>query len=708
MTAVAPVRGVVPAYAGWWPVWRELLGVDREAEAAEALVVLGRRVPADLHPRLPLLGALLGIPLPENDLTGALDAKLRKASLEQLAVLLLRHAAEEEPLVVVIDDAHALDPLSRDLLVEVGRGLSELPMALLLAGRPDDEPWLGLRLDELAPAEELVLDRLSDDETRSLAGRLLQSLLGRPAPAELVDLVAERADGNPLWVRELCRFLHERSASDRSRPPDAADLPDTLQGLVLGRLDHLDETSRRTAKVASVVGRRFSGPLVRRAWPDLGDEGEVRRAFQEQQRRGLTTPVDLTTDLWAFTHGVLRDVAYESLPVATRSLVHDAVAEALESGDFGAVDRLLDTLAHHAWNGSDRERQRVWLRRAGEAAQAGYANETALLHYRRLLSVLEGDGRTEVQVRIGKVLELQGDWDAAAAAYEDARRTAAAAGDADAEAWAITWLAEVSRKRRHFDEARVLLRRAGEAFARLGDDAGAAQVWHIGGTCESQQGRFDEAARLYRRSLTVRERIGDQAGAASLLSNLAIGEEALGRYDTAGELGEQALAIRREIGDRWAVGVSLNNLGMLALLRGDPALARERFTESMALHEQVGDVWMVALGQHNLGNAHRDLREHTLARASYAQALAAYRRFRDEWALALLYEDIALLVATDSPADAWRLVGASDVLHERTDTPRTPDVTARLDEVLGSAEQAGARPEGRSLTDEQVEALVSP
>ncbi len=429
--STAPSRGVAPAYAAWWPVWWALLEVDPWTGAEELGAHLEQRLPAHLHPRIPLLGGLLGIPIPDNDLTAALDAKLCKTSLEQLAVSVLTEVARRAPLVIALDDAHALDPLSRDLLVEVARVLDEMPVVMILAYRPGEEPLLGLGLDQLTWTDELTVGRLDAAETRSLATRALGQLFSGAVPPGSVDLVVHRAEGNPLWVRELCRFLHDRAATteEGATTIDAATLPDTLQGLVLGRLDMLEEMPRRTAKVASVIGRRFAGGLVRRVWPELGADGDVRRALQHLQRRGVATPEDLTADTWLFTHGVMRDVAYESLPFSLRTTLHDGVAAALESGDFGDVERHLDVLAHHSWHGDDQERKRRWLRRAGEAAQARYANDTALLHYRRLLSVLPADRQAEVHVRVGHVLELQTEWEEAAHAYEQGRVAAEAAGE---------------------------------------------------------------------------------------------------------------------------------------------------------------------------------------------------------------------------------------------------------------------------------------
>ena len=718
----ARAHGTVTAYSAWWGIWRSVLDVPDDLDAVALAAHLERVLPPDLRRRAPLVGALLGMPLPDNDLTASFDAKLRKTSLEQLAGQLVRRRVTS-PLVVVLDDAHLLEPLGRDLLVALARSAAELPLLLLMGYRPEEPILDDLDLAGLLPHDEIRLATLGPAEAHQLATQELEALRGtREVPLDLASLVVSRSDGNPLWVRELCRYLHDRSEEagagpgdgpDPGDPGDALDLPATLHGLVLSRLDRLPETPRRTAKVASVVGQTFAGGLVSRGYPDLGAPGDVRRSLQELARRDVATPQDLGEDRWAFTHALLHDVAYESLPFAMRTMLHHRIADAIADGALGDPDRRLDDLAHHYWHSDDDAQKVVYLRRAGAAAQAVYANDAALLHHRRLLTLLPETEQGEVLLRIGKILELQVEWSAAQDSFSEALRLALATADPTTEAWARTWSAEVARKQGHLDEAATGFEEAAELFASLGDDSGTGQVLHLQGTLAAQQGDLARARATYERSLEVRERLADRHGMAALFSNLAIVAEYEGDYDRAQALAERGLTLRRELDDRWGIGISQNNLGMLATLRGDPLGAKERFAESMALHTEVGDMWMVALGHHNLGNAARDLGQADEARASYMTALEAYRRYDDDWLAALLFEDVALLDADgEHLAEAWRLVGASDARHDSVGAPRTPDVATRLHEALDHLTAAAEldvealRREGAALDDAGLDALI--
>ncbi len=695
------------AYLAWHTVFRLLLGVP-DVRSADALTAhLDTVLPADLRPRLPLLGSLLGVPLPDNALTSTFDAKLRKSSLEQLAVRLLAEASAPR-LVVLLEDTHALDALSRDLLGALVRALPGLPLAVLLTTRPAQTPLPLSEWGRWAAVTELSLEVLSEKAVAALATEQLQVLWGDDDPPldDLVPLVVARSEGNPLWVRELCRYLRERRDERRSGPVDAVDLPATLHGLVLSRLDTLPEHPRQCVKVASVIGRTFAAGVVRAGHPDLGAEGDVLSSLQTLQAMEVAAPEDLAAAAWAFTHLVVRDVAYETLPFAQRQELHGRIAQALEAGVAGDPARWLDELAHHYWFSDDDAKKREYLLRAGTAAQDSYANDAALTSYTRLLTLLEPAEQAEVQLRVGKVHERQGDLDGAHQAYAAALDAAVLHGDGLNEAWAYAGLAEVARRRGRFSEAEVDLGRAAALFRRLGEDAGTGQVLHLSGTLAAQRGAFEEAKAFYGRSLEVRTRLDDRRQMASLLSNLAVVAEYQGDYDEAQRLGEGALALRQEVGDRWGIGISENNLGMLAVLREDAEQAKQRFLAAIALHTEVGDAWMVALGQHNLGNAHRDLGETDSAQRLYAVALLDYRAYDDAWALASLLEDVALLAGmTGRPVPGLRLVGAADAVRDQLGSPRPADVQARLEALLGHEDQTPVE-DGRSLDSDGVRDLV--
>ena len=320
------------------------------------------------------------------------------------------------------------------------------------------------------------------------------------------------------------------------------------------------------------------------------------------------------------------------------------------------------------------------------AKHPSYANATAIDYFERLTPLLSKGSRLDVLLKLGKVLELVGNWHRAEEIDGEALALADSLDDGLRRASCQTALAEVVRKEGRYSEALDLLNRAARGFAAFGEEAGVAKVQHLTGTVAAQRGDYDKAVASYRRSLQIRERIGDKAGMASLLSNLGVIAEYRGDYEGAREFHQRSLALRESVGDLWAISVSMANLGMIAALQKSFEEAREWFEKTMLLSRQVGDTWMVANCHNNLGNATRGLGDYAAARVHYADSLRTYRDYDDRWSLAFLLEDIGMLAAASGDApSALELVGAADAIREAIGAPRAPSLAEELERQLASA-----------------------
>jgi class 3 adenylate cyclase/tetratricopeptide (TPR) repeat protein len=711
--------GTGTSYFVWREIWRTLLGVKEDAPAdAQALQLEDalRAVDPSFVARAPLLDAMFGLSIPDNDLTRSFDAKLRKTSLENLLADYLRQRAASEPQVLVLEDCHWLDPLSRDLLDVVARVVASSPVLLVLVYRPEAALPQGLGLAQLPQIEELPLAALDEAHMSELARAKLVQLFDDDTDTTqlLVELVVGRAQGNPFYVEELLNYVHAQEIDPADEQAlRSLELPGSLHSLVLSRIDKLSESPRRTLKVASVVGRVFKAPMLPGVYPELGTIGDVRAHLATLRLLDLVNPDREEDESYLFRHAVTQEVAYESIPYALRVDLHGHVGRFIEQDEPEAIDRNVDLLAHHFWLSDDEERTRAYLRRAGEAAQAAYANGSAIDYFERLAPLLSESDRAAVLLKLGKVLELVGDWARAEAIEREALGLAQDAADEEAEAWCQAALAEVMRKTGRYDEATAALDAAAALFHRVDNEEGLGQVLHLAGTIAAQRGDYPVARDRYETSLAIRERLGDRSSMGSLLSNLGVVGEYDGDYDASRDFHERSLALRRELGDRWAIAVSLTNLGMIAVLQERYDEARNHFGEAMRLNREVGDTWMVAISHNNLGNAYRGLGDLEAARRDYSESLQAYRAYGDKWAIAFLLEDIGVLAALAGEHEqAFALVGAADRMREEIGSPRGQALETELERRLDAAHAAlgdevttGARRRGHDLDlDEALDA----
>ena len=669
--------GTKTAYFVWREVWRRLLGLDddvSEEEQVEALVARLAAIDPALVARAPLLDDVLGLSMPDSDLTRSFDAKLRKSSLEDLLVTCLRARAREEPLVIALEDCHWIDELSLGLLEVLARRSVSLPVLFVVAYRPASETGGGLGLERLPAFSELVLDRMDPDDIAEIVRTKLGQLAGADADASpaLIDLVTARSDGNPFYVEELLAFIASQDI-DTSDPGtlERVQLPESLQSLVLSRIDAAPEEPRRTMKVASVVGRSFEAPLLPGAYEELGTLNTVHRHLQALRDRDLVALDREADDAWLFVHGMTQEVAYESLPFAMRSLLHGRVGGYIERSQAADLERWVPLLAHHYWRSDLEDKRREYLRKAAEQAQTSYANEAAMVYLDRLVPLIDGVERVDVMLMLAKVLQLTGNLARAESLLGDARASAIALADGSRIARCDHGLAETARRLGRFDDAAEHLRQALEQFTAVGDRAGTADVYHLGGTIANQQGDHVMARERYLRSLEIREELGDQAGVANLLTNLGIVATGSGELDEARSYLERAAAIYRGLGDRRGSSIAATNLAWASMIANEPDAGRRYSEQALALAIEIGDRFNIAIGHNNLGNALRQLGKTGPAGEEYAAAVAGYQELEDRWGFAFLLEDVALLAAASGQGeDAFRLIGAADTLRGEIRAPR--------------------------------------
>ncbi|MGE5601931.1 MAG: tetratricopeptide repeat protein [Nitrososphaerales archaeon] len=708
--------GTTTGYLVWQSIWRAFFGLAGAASVEAQLARMQERVasldPA-LLPRLPLLGAVLNLAIPENNLTRGLDAKTRKAALEGLLAALVAARARTELLLIVLEDCHWLDDLSRDLIGVVGRAIADLPVLLLLAYRPPD-----LAHEQVPPVEqlpyftEIALSEFTPEETERLVALKLAQMFGEgtPAAAALLGRVSTEAGGSPFYIEELLNYLKDVGVDMTDAAALAAiDLPDSIYALVLSRIDQLNESQQLTIKVASVIGPLFRAAMVWGIYPGL-PASEVRRNLDLLSRLDLT-PLDSPDPelTYLFKHVITQQVAYESLLYATREMLHEQIGAFIEralcEGTFPVqLDQYIHLLAFHYEHSANLEKKRVYLLEAGEAARRAFANTAAITYFDKVLPLLSGRAQIDARLDLGRVLELTGTWGEARSQYDTALAEATRDGDASAVAWCQTALGELSRKRSQYTEANGWFEQARSTFAEQGDQAGMGQVLHYAGTLAAQQGDFVLANERYNASLVLRRALGDRANEANLLNNLGIVARYLGNNDAARGYHEAALAIQEELCNRWTTAAIHNNLGTMAIDRGDLAAARRELSQALVVFREIGERWAITNTVHNLANVARDEGNAVEAASLYRQSLDGWQALNDRWGLAYWLEDVALLRAQQGAVrPAFELVGAADALREAIGNPRPPAYAGRLEGRLAPVaarltgdDQATALAEGRS------------
>ncbi|MBI2947010.1 MAG: AAA family ATPase, partial [Verrucomicrobia bacterium] len=338
----------------------------------------------ELRPAIPYLRNLLSAD-PGDDGVAKLDAQMRRLKTFEALRGLIWKLAEGAPLVLVVEDLHWMDKASEELLLYLADSCAATRVLFILTHRPGYPNPFGDR----TYATRQMLNRLSDQESIRLAEGMLAT---SDFPSELRGLITRKAEGNPFFVEEVIKSLLETGALRRqngryvaAKSLDEIHVPDTIQDVIMGRIDRLEESPKKALQLASVIGREFTVSLLDRI-SDLREQ--LGKLLQDLKVLELIYERSLFPELaYMFKHALTQDVTYNSLLLQRRKDLHRLVAGAIEELYAERLAEYYEMLAHHYERGEVWEKALHYRMKAGQKAQQGYANQEALAHFNRALAV---------------------------------------------------------------------------------------------------------------------------------------------------------------------------------------------------------------------------------------------------------------------------------------------------------------------------------
>ena len=384
--AADAVRSTTP-YHAWRPVFESVFDLEDVAEpAARRTRVLERlRARPELERLAPLLADVLPLDLPADEVVGQLEGPVRADNVRRLLAGALRTVAAEQPLLIMLEDAHWCDSASWALAWLVSQQLPRVLLVLALRPLGDPVPEYE-RLRDAPGGQRLQLDPLPADDVAALVA---QRLGVTSVPRLVAEVIGEHAGGNPFFSEELAYALRDSGAITVTdgicRITPGADLrvlslPNTVQGVVLTRIDRLAPPQQLTLKVASAIGRSFAHRLLADIHPIAADRPTLPDQLDGLQRRNLVLLEAPEPELaWMFKHVITRDVAYDLMLGAQRRALHRAIAEWYEQQHQAQLARFYPLLAYHWTRSGVTAKAITYMSLAGEQALAGAAYREAAL-----------------------------------------------------------------------------------------------------------------------------------------------------------------------------------------------------------------------------------------------------------------------------------------------------------------------------------------
>jgi len=610
--------------------------------------------------------------------TGVLEAVGGERSQQEIAWAVREWAeqmAQTQPLVLVFEDIHWAEEPLLELIEHVAAWVRSAPLLLLCLARPellDLRPgWSGGKLRATA----IELEPLLAIESEELAAALLAE---HELPADVLEAVLEKTEGNPLFVEETIRMLMQ----DGGDVP-AGRIPDTLQALIAARIDHLQPDEKLLLQRAAVVGRTFWANSVAAMLPDevdvpgLLDDLLLRDFIVREQRSSISGE-----SAFRFKHVLIKEVAYAGLAKSSRADLHRRFAAWLH-GRVG--EELTEIRGYHldqacrmlteldgAPPADLASETAAVLETAGRRALAREANASAR---KLLLRSVELQPTLERRYNAARAAWKLSDFPSTYAEMEEIRADAAAAGNRRIEAWALIGLAESTLLRNGDAESAAVLADRALDVVPDEDDEARFGAFDLQATIARWRGDTDESERHYRSAQDAAEsarRPDLESKAATELGKLYLARG--GDLTAARSLIERGAALADESGSivarAWARGAQ----GELAVTCGELGEAARLFEESRGLFAETGTRLPYARATNSVALVR--WREGDLVRAErlYREAIKLLSSLEDRGSLCESQRQLAQVLLEQGRVDeaerfalaSRETVGAQDVVSQAT------------------------------------------
>ena len=385
---------------------RVVLRFEREESAPQKLGKLEGflvQYGLPLAEAVPLFATLLSLPLSADYTPLNLSPEQHKQqTLQALLTILLRIAAQQ-PMLLVMEDLHWVDPSTLELLSLLVDQGPTAPILALCTCRPDfTSPWTGR-----THLTQVTVHRLPRWQAVEVIRRVAH---GKALPPEVVEQIVAKTDGVPLFVEELTKMvlesglLQEREECyELTGPLPPLAIPATLHDSLMARLDRL-ATMKNLAQLGATLGREFSYALLQAV--SLWDEETLRRGVQQLVEAEFLYQQGLPPQAtYLFRHALIQDAAYQSLLKSTRQQYHQRIAQVLEEHFADTIETQPELVAHHYTEAGHYEPALSYWQRAGQRALQHSGNQEALRHLTTALELLTTFPDTPTRAR--QELDLQ-------------------------------------------------------------------------------------------------------------------------------------------------------------------------------------------------------------------------------------------------------------------------------------------------------------
>jgi class 3 adenylate cyclase/tetratricopeptide (TPR) repeat protein len=551
------------------------------------------RLGEDLRPILPYLRYLLSVD-PGDPVVLTMDPQQRRGEIFDAVRRLTVQASEVRPQVAVYEDVHWMDQATQEYLLFTADSIPTSRVLRILTYRTGYMQPFGERTYHT----RIALNALSTEDSVEMARGMLAT---ERLPGELQALIARKAEGNPFFVEEVVKSLLDVGALRRAgdgyvlaRRLNEIFVPDTIQDVIMARIDRLEEAPKRTLQLASVIGREFTRRLLDR----LADiRVRTEEVLRELKAIELIYEKSVFPELaYMFKHALTHEVAYNSLLMQRRKELHRLIGLAIEELYADRLAEHYEILAYHFSKGEEWGKALEYLLKAAEKAAKAFATREALGLYDQALEVAGylGDAvdvQTLMAIHQAKsnLSFVMSNFESSRAEGERVLALARQIGDRVSEGTALAEMGWASAWGHNFERALAYAQQAIEVATQANAKRVLARSHLTIGHVLAVTGRLDRAQEEFNQCHTISQSVDDVLHQSLSLRYGGFLTNWQGEYAVAARLQSESLRIARECNLLVPLLYGSFTYGVTLTGKGDYDEAFAIFERGLALEEKVGN-----------------------------------------------------------------------------------------------------------------------
>jgi len=606
----------------------------------------------------PVLCQSMGFDVQDTPLTASLDLELKRQRVFDMVLYILKRMAHSEPILIIIDDLQWIDPTSKDLLYFVSSRITNDRLFITLALRPEidisdiksykNSNYINLTPLDFNSIKKLIIDRAGLKEISDT----------------FTNLILEISNGNPFYTEEIVNLLFEKMVIHKDEKGNVIikediqeiDIPQTVNDIILSRVDFLDEKTKGVLKVASVIGRTFRLKVLD-ALQDIANGEELKRVLKELERLDITLLNQGDPDFeYIFKHLMTHEVVYSTIPYAFRIELHGKVARYLEEEMWGDISGRYELIAYHYSNANQYEKAYEYYFKAAEKAARSLSCRDGLKLYElsknNLIKVFENkliDERNylmkiyEILFGMGTLYSILGDRDNEGKIANELNDISIKLDDDLHKARASLFNSSYLIETGVVDTARGEAEKTYKIATEIKNDELRARALLLIGKSHTIKIEMDKALEYTTKSYNLSKKIGLKEVMISSLINIGVIYHLSGQLNDALENSQKALAISEEMDDLLSQMKIINRIGEIYGQMGELEKAREYHENLLTISRRVGArlyemLSLICLGLNDLG---RMLPESAMK--FFWEALSVAEDIKSTRGIGLIYLNIGVL-----------------------------------------------------------------